>query len=160
MIEITGEIEGNQVLSKGQTHISEQGQGHFMVDSGETTSEIFLTSSGLLSDGNVLDSVEVIFETERERIIRNRFSSNQKGSSHSGATKGMILKASMPGMVKAVSVNVGDEVQKNTQVLVLEAMKMENSITAGFSGIVSKVLVESGMSVEKNAALIEFRTRE
>jgi biotin carboxyl carrier protein len=51
---------------------------------------------------------------------------------------------------------VGDSVEKQTQVLVLEAMKMENSITAGFAGKVSKIHITAGTSVEKNMPMMEF----
>ena len=155
--ETRGEIDGKQVSVKGLSHVIEQGTGHFIVTSGDESKEIFLTSSGLLSDGNALDGIEVSIESKRERIIRDRFSGGRANGSAAVNAKGMILKAPMPGMVKAISVAVGDSVQKNTQVLVLEAMKMENSIAAGFAGVVSKIHIEAGMSIEKNIPLIEFR---
>lgn len=152
--DIRGKIEGKAVTTKGDSHVFEQSADHFIVDNGNTTSELFLTSQGLLSDGNGVDGVEVMTESDRERIISKHFANDQ--SAGTSKTKGLVLKAPMPGMVKAVSIAVGDTVQKNTQVLVLEAMKMENSIAAGFTGVVSKIHIESGMSVEKNMPLVEF----
>lgn len=157
---MSGEVEGKKVVRKGLSHVAEQGPGHFILTSGEETLEIFQTPSGLLSDGNALDGIEVSGESEKERVIRERFATVETNGSTLGTIKGMALKASMPGMVRAVSVTVGDIVQKNTQVLVLEAMKMENSITAGFAGVVSKIHIQRGMSVEKNMLLMEFRRGE
>jgi biotin carboxyl carrier protein len=160
MNEIIGKIEGKQAAAVGLSEVSEQNSDHFIVTSGERALEIFLSSSGLLSDGNALDGIEVLLDSEKERIIRERFSKYQTAGVAGGTTKGMILKASMPGMVKAISVSVGDLVQKETQVLVLEAMKMENSITAGFTGVVSNIYIAAGTSVEKNMPLIEFQAGE
>jgi biotin carboxyl carrier protein len=137
------------------SNITEIGPQHFIVSNSGKITEVFLTDSKSLSDGNALDGIEVNIPTERERLISERFKNISSGKG-TGSSKGSILKAPMPGMVRSVSVSAGDKVQKNTQVIVLEAMKMENSITAGFEGIVSKVLVQSGVSVEKNEAMIEF----
>ena len=156
MADIIGNIEGTEKTAKSPTKVTEQSPTHFLVELGSQASEIFLTESGQLSDGNSIDGVEVSVETEKERIIRKRFSGNADTGVNAKATKGMVLKAPMPGMVRTVSVSVGDKVQKNTQVLVLEAMKMENSITAGFTGTVSKVHVKVGTSVEKNMPLVKF----
>ena len=155
-----GEIDRKKISADTLPKVSEQSAGHFLVEDGKEISEIFLTTSGLLSDGNCIDGVEVSVETEKERIVRERFSGNADSGITGKTTKGMILKAPMPGMVRSVSVSVGDKVEKNTQVIVLEAMKMENSITAGFAGIIVKIHVEVGMSVEKSMPLMEFRQEE
>ena len=156
MDKISGDIDGKKVLSGNLPKVLEQSPGHFLVENRNEVSEVFLTGSGLLSDGNSIDGVEVTLETEKERIIRERFSDNTESGNTTKPVKGMILKAPMPGMVRAISVSVGDKVEKNTQVLVLEAMKMENSITAGFTGTIAKIHVEVGTSAEKNMPLMEF----
>lgn len=48
-----------------------------------------------------------------------------------------LLIASMPGLVTSVSVKVGDQVSAGTEMCVLEAMKMQNCMSAGRSGVVS-----------------------
>ena len=155
MENLPGNIRDKKRDSQTQATISQTGSNHFIVRTGELISEVFLVSSGLLSNGNSLDGIEVEVESEKEKLVRERFST-YKTNMNASSAKGMLLKASMPGMVRAVSVSVGDSVQKNTQVLVLEAMKMENSISAGYAGVISKIHVQPGMSVEKGAALIEF----
>ena len=64
--------------------------------------------------------------------------------------------APMPGLVIDVSVSVGDEVQKDDPLLVLEAMKMENVLKSKGSGIVKKIHVNKQDKVEKAQLLIEF----
>jgi 3-methylcrotonyl-CoA carboxylase alpha subunit len=64
------------------------------------------------------------------------------------------VEAPMPGLVKAVFVAAGDMVTAGDRLAVLEAMKMEHSLTAGRDGVVGEVLVEAGAQVEAGAALI------
>lgn len=66
------------------------------------------------------------------------------------------LKAPMPGLVLKILVKEGEEVQKNTPLLILEAMKMENSIKATASGVVKEIKCKEGTAVEKNEVLLSF----
>jgi biotin carboxyl carrier protein len=66
------------------------------------------------------------------------------------------LKAPMPGLVVSVAVTEGDEVKKGDTLVVLEAMKMENSLKAAGNAMVKKILVHKGMTVEKNQVLIQL----
>lgn len=72
------------------------------------------------------------------------------------ANKMQTIKAPMPGLIVEVKVQKGDEVKKGDQLLILEAMKMENVIKSPGEGVVKSVLVEKGDGVEKNHVLIEF----
>ena len=62
----------------------------------------------------------------------------------------------MPGIVREVLVQPGQEVQKGTPLLILEAMKMQNEIRADRPGTVERVHVQPGTTVEKGAALVEL----
>jgi pyruvate carboxylase subunit B len=64
--------------------------------------------------------------------------------------------APMPGLVISVNVKNGDSVQAGDVLLVLEAMKMENEITAGRAGTVRVVRCEAGREVEKDEVLLEL----
>jgi biotin carboxyl carrier protein len=66
------------------------------------------------------------------------------------------IKAPMPGLVLDISVKEGDEVQEGQRVLILEAMKMENSIVMHSHGVIKKVLVQKGQAVDKNQVLVEL----
>ena len=65
-----------------------------------------------------------------------------------------VVKAIMPGRVVRVSVAPGDEVKKGSGLLILEAMKMENEITAPRDGKVAEVHVAPGSTVEGGAPLV------
>ncbi|MBO6602922.1 MAG: acetyl/propionyl/methylcrotonyl-CoA carboxylase subunit alpha [Roseicyclus sp.] len=76
-----------------------------------------------------------------------------------GAAAGRI-EAPMPGLVKTVFVAVGQAVAKGDRLAVLEAMKMEHTLSAGRDGVVAEVMVEAGAQVEAGAALIVLEEAE
>ena len=67
---------------------------------------------------------------------------------------GNVTLSAMPGLVKAVFVQAGQAVALGDRLAVLEAMKMEHTLTAGRDGVVAEVLVAAGAQVEAGAALI------
>lgn len=69
---------------------------------------------------------------------------------------GNSVNAPLPGRVIEIKVKVGDEVKSGQEVLVLEAMKMENSVTSDFKGKVKQLFVEAGDTVATDAPLMEI----
>ena len=152
---IHGSIDEVQVSTFKGMDVRRLGPNQFLIKEDSRYSEIFFTSRSQFSDGNVIDDLDVQTESARERLVKERFGNvTFAGKQRDGS--GKMLKAPMPGMVRAISVVVGESVTRSTQVIVLEAMKMENSITAGRSGVISKILASVGSSVEKNTPLIEI----
>ena len=72
----------------------------------------------------------------------------------SGPGAGAPVKAPLPGVVTKILVSEGQAVKKGETVLVLEAMKMENNITAEADGTVSGICVSAGDSVMEGTTLI------
>ena len=64
------------------------------------------------------------------------------------------LVAPMPGNILKLLVNVGDSVQENQPVMILEAMKMENEIVAHRGGVVKQICVEVNTMVNPGDPLI------
>lgn len=62
----------------------------------------------------------------------------------------------MPGLVRQILVQVDEEVTKDTPLLILEAMKMENVIKAQGEGKIKSIQVNQGQAVEKSTLLVEF----
>jgi glutaconyl-CoA/methylmalonyl-CoA decarboxylase subunit gamma len=67
-----------------------------------------------------------------------------------------ILVAPLPGTVIEVFVKAGDEVESGQVILIIEAMKMKNSIRSVRNGVVAAVLVNAGQTVAHKQALVEF----
>ena len=66
---------------------------------------------------------------------------------------GNVVEAPLPGRVIEILVKVGDEVKVGQAVVVLEAMKMENSITSDYSGTVAQILVAEGENIWQSEIL-------
>ncbi|WP_028290957.1 acetyl-CoA carboxylase biotin carboxyl carrier protein subunit [Olleya sp. ITB9] len=66
------------------------------------------------------------------------------------------IKAPMPGLILDIMVKAGDQVTVDTPLLILEAMKMENSIVSPRDGVIKSVSGTKGNTVDKGELLIEF----
>ncbi|WP_289043638.1 acetyl/propionyl/methylcrotonyl-CoA carboxylase subunit alpha [uncultured Aliiroseovarius sp.] len=71
-----------------------------------------------------------------------------------------VVEAPMPGLVKAVFAKAGQEVKQGDRLAILEAMKMEHSLTAARDGVVAEVLVADGDQVEAGAPLVRLEEEE
>lgn len=69
------------------------------------------------------------------------------------AGAGTEVRSPMPGNILKVNVNPGDVVKEGQQLMILEAMKMENEILAPCAGRISSIGVAKGSSVESGALL-------
>lgn len=65
------------------------------------------------------------------------------------------VKAPMPGLVLDILVEAGQSVNKGDNLLILEAMKMENIIKASGNGVVKNININKKMRL-KNQLLIEM----
>lgn len=70
---------------------------------------------------------------------------------------GETIHAPMPGAVVAIRVKKGDLVVPGQAVVVLEAMKMQNELTAHTGGVVSEILVEEKHAVSAGQALVKLK---
>ncbi len=66
------------------------------------------------------------------------------------------IKAPMPGLVLEIAVKEGQEVNEGEKLLILEAMKMENSIMIHANATIKRIAVTAGQAVEKGQVLIEL----
>lgn len=67
------------------------------------------------------------------------------------------LRAPMPGKIVAVHASEGQEVSPGDPLLVLEAMKMQNTLTATHKGTVTRVGAQPGETVSKDDLLVEIK---
>ncbi|HEV8490527.1 MAG TPA: biotin/lipoyl-containing protein [Candidatus Limnocylindrales bacterium] len=88
---------------------------------------------------------EVEVEPESRAALRERGSRDRRVGTHGGAAE---LRAIIPGRVVAVSVAPGDPVSAGQQLLVVEAMKMQNEVRAPIAGVVERLAVAEGQTIE------------
>lgn len=78
------------------------------------------------------------------------------GLENAASSKISEMKAPMPGLIHSLHVAEGESVEKGDQLLILEAMKMENVIKSPTDGVVKRIHVKQGQSVEKGQLMISF----
>jgi biotin carboxyl carrier protein len=91
---------------------------------------------------------QVLVEDEREKRLR---ATAGRGVAEGGE---FLLKAPMPGLVVAVPVNEGEEVEKGQVLVILESMKMQNELKAPRAGRVERIRVKPGESVEQKQTIL------
>lgn len=104
--------------------------------------------------GQVETRQDANLKTEKKTLNPNPIKA--ASSSSNSVSSERILTAPLPGTVVEVFVKVGDEVESGHVILVIEAMKMKNSIRSVYSGNVSEILVHVGQSVAHKQVLIKF----
>ncbi|MDI1290461.1 MAG: biotin/lipoyl-binding protein, partial [bacterium] len=75
---------------------------------------------------------------------------------HSLDAAGHGPSSTVPGTITAVAVVAGDAVSAGQTLVMLEAMKMEHRIIADHDGVIARVLVEVGQSVDAHTVVVEF----
>jgi biotin carboxyl carrier protein len=94
---------------------------------------------------------------EETRFILHKSKPRIGGKKSAGAAvKGAKIKPPMPGRIVSVEAKVGDQVKKGQPLLVLEAMKMQNEVSAPVEGLVKAINVKPGQTVDANTVMIEI----
>lgn len=68
-----------------------------------------------------------------------------------------LVLATIPGTIVDIYVKVGQKVEKNDNLLILEAMKMRNKIKTSIDGEIKSIIIKEGDIVRKDAILIELK---
>lgn len=134
--------------------VSEQGESfhiihHFKSYNAELISSDFVSKkfkikiNGKLYDIDIKDKLDLLLE--------------KLGIAQTVSTAVRHITAPMPGLILQIHVQEGSEVKKGDPIMVLEAMKMENTLKSPGEGIVKSIMARVGESVEKNQVLIDFK---
>ena len=94
---------------------------------------------------------EVEVEPEQRAALRERARRNRGDAGHSGPAE---VHAIIPGVVVSVAVAPGDTVTAGQQLLVVEAMKMQNELKAPRAGTVERVTVGERSTIEVGDLLV------
>jgi biotin carboxyl carrier protein len=93
---------------------------------------------------------EVVIQEDLDLLLE------QMGFGKSSGKQVKEIKAPMPGLVLSIQATEGQELQEGDKVLILEAMKMENSLLMHGPGKIKKINVKPGQAVDKGQILIEL----
>ena len=104
-----------------------------------------------IDDTHALLRVSVHDGERRWRLVREPA---YRPADEAGATIGDRILAPMPGRIVLLKANVGDTVDAQQEVLVMEAMKMELTLKAPRAGVIAEIRVGVGDFVEADAALV------
>jgi biotin carboxyl carrier protein len=98
-------------------------------------------------------------QVKTPRLIRKPVLSSPGEASIPKSQGAKLIKvtAPLPGNIFKVMVGVGDQVKKGDNLLIMEAMKMENNVLAEKEGVVSSVNVKVGDAVLQGDVLIEMQ---
>jgi biotin carboxyl carrier protein len=80
----------------------------------------------------------------------------QMGYNAASSQQAKEIKAPMPGLVLDISVKEGQDVNDGDKILILEAMKMENSLMVSAPARIKKIHVKPGDAVDKGQLLVEL----
>jgi biotin carboxyl carrier protein len=69
------------------------------------------------------------------------------------------VAAPLPGVIKSIAVAPGEEVSPGQELLIIEAMKMDNVIRAGRQGVIEVVHVAEGHRVAHGQLMLEYRVQ-
>lgn len=137
---------------------------------GDTTLEVEVLQSkdgkiDLSIDGKHITAYVTSENARRWVTVNGRTSVLTKSSTareggHGGHHAAGELTAPMPGQVRAVHVSEGEGVTKGQTLLVLEAMKMEIRVHAPHDGVVKKLFIKQGQTVEREQILIEIEKNQ
>ncbi|MBY0541959.1 MAG: acetyl-CoA carboxylase biotin carboxyl carrier protein subunit [Sphingobacteriaceae bacterium] len=132
------------ILNKNSSHILYQNKSYLI----EVVELIKEEKKAIIKINGNIYTLNV--EDQYDQLLK------QLGMDNLAVSKILQIKAPMPGLVLSVLVTEGDEVKKGDNLLVLEAMKMENMIKSPTDGIIKKIEIKQGNKVEKNELLISF----
>ena len=90
-------------------------------------------------------------------VLRKKPKARKRGGAHGGKASGDAVTAPMQGTVVKVAVTEGQEVAEGDLIAVLEAMKMENPVTAHKAGVVTGLAVEPGAAITQGTVLAELK---
>lgn len=130
---------GNQTL-----HLLQDNQSYHIsvIDTDFDNKKLMLEING--------NPYEISIEDEYDQLVK------KMGLSAGGAQKLTNIKAPMPGLILDILVEPGQAIEKGTQLLILEAMKMENVLKSEGEGIVKSIEIKKGAAVDKGQILIEM----
>ncbi|MEO5906020.1 MAG: acetyl-CoA carboxylase biotin carboxyl carrier protein subunit [Saprospiraceae bacterium] len=113
-----------------------------LIEYNPLTRECAIEINGQLKRGKIIRDIDLRIETLGLNMTQSK--------------KLSTLVSPMPGLVTRIEVKEGDNVEKGQPLVILEAMKMENVISAPQAATIKNIRVQVGQAVERGLVLMEF----
>ena len=130
------------VHEKFELHHQHKDYEFQLIEYNPLTRECSIEINGQLKKGKIIRDIDLRIETLGLNMAQSK--------------KLTTLASPMPGLVSRIDVREGDTVEKGQPLVILEAMKMENVISAPHAASIKGIRVQVGQAVERGAVLIEF----
>jgi biotin carboxyl carrier protein len=153
-------VNNDQQVALNETHIEEIAAA---IKVGETSYQIMIDGVPTIAH---IANVDLDTNTINVIINNNKYAVELKtpadllveklGMVIAKPNKASSLRSPMPGMILKVIVAQGAQVKKGENLIILEAMKMENVFKASADVVVKTINVQAGQAVEKGQELITF----
>ena len=138
------DLKKTDILPKGENeyHLIEENQSYHIktLNSDFAVKKYLISVNGTPYQVDIKDKLDLLIKKMGLTIKDKQKESN--------------VKSPMPGLVLEINVEEGQEVKEGDALLILEAMKMENILTAPKDGIIKRIAAIKGNSVEKGEILI------
>ena len=132
-------VKDNKVINTERIFVRKLASQYFTSTDGTHWNKIARQDSP-----NIMLNVDKVF-----KLYRGYKPSGLGGSDEGG------LFTQMPGKIVKIIAKVGDKVEKGQTLLILEAMKMENEIKSGTTGIVKAIHVKEGDALDNGILMME-----
>ena len=109
-------------------------------------------------DGRRTVTYELNGQTREAYVQDKKVAPSSKTRSKADLGDPLQVGAPIPGLVAAISVTVGHKVTKGDKLLMMEAMKMQTTVTSPVDGVVDAIYAQVGETVESKDLLIKLRT--
>lgn len=131
-----------QLLPDGKIHLIKEGINYLceILESSPDGKKVTLNANGKTFSIQIKDELDILISSMGMKLTEKKVSNN--------------IVAPMPGLILDIKVTEGQKVGQGTEILILEAMKMENALKSLGDGQVKQILVTSGQSVEKGQILV------
>ena len=125
----------------------------------ELAEDLGFEADGTVEQIEAVDAAEAVAENGAEMTDAEKVEAVEEKKAEesvAAAITGNTVTAPLPGRIIEFKVKVGDTVKAGQEIVVLEAMKMENSVTTDYAGTVKQILAHPGDNVATDAVLVEI----
>lgn len=164
VITLNGKKKHIQILNDSEAKINEKrveyelkkiDPAHYLLRINNIFYEIYCVRNDeekylLLINGKKIETITRTSLKERAKELIDKVSISSNHQLH--------IKAPMPGVILKINKSAGDKIIEDESVLILGAMKMENDLRTPESGIIKKIFVREGNTVEKGDELFLIDT--